>query len=63
MGGVIIVLYDNMGPLGLGSFEIPDETGRKKKRDRLVITGGLFGPQLMLFHNLEGAPEEEDPNP
>ena len=57
------MLYDNMGPLGLGSFEIPDETGRKKKRDRLVITAGLFGPQLMLFHNLEGAPEEEDPNP
>ena len=53
--------FGNLFPDEEPSF--PDETGRKKRQDKLLITGGVFGPQLMLFHSLEDAPEEEDPNP
>ena len=38
-----------------------DETGRKRKKDRLVITGSPLGPQLLMLHTLED--EEADPNP
>ena len=56
--------FDTFGrafPTGEPGF--PDETGRKKKLDKLLISGGIFGPQLMLFHSLGDYPEEKDPNP
>lgn len=42
-------------------WRAPDAAGRKRKANRLVISGGSLGPQLMMLPNLEE--EEEDPNP
>lgn len=41
----------------------PDETGHRRKPNRLVISGGPLGPQLMMLPTLDLYPEEEDPNP
>lgn len=52
-------------PLDSGIMSVqplPDESGRKKKPNRLVITGSPFGPQLLMLHGSD-EDEETDPNP
>ena len=42
-------------------WRAPDAAGRKQKANRLVISDGPLGSQLMMLPSLEKA--EEDPNP
>lgn len=47
-----------------GALDLPpEETGRRRSPRKLVITGGPFGPQMVVFQNPAEEPEETDPNP
>ena len=45
------------------AYEFPDETGKKRKKNRLIVSAGSMGPQMAIVPPLELYPEEEDPNP
>ena len=45
------------------AHELPDETGTKRKKNRLIVNAGFPGPQMAIVPTLEPYPEEEDPNP
>ena len=52
-----------IGQDALAAPEFPEETGEKRKKNRLVVTAGPLGAQLTVIPTLELYPEEEDPNP
>ena len=44
-----------------GALDLPpEEAGRRRSPRKLVITGGPFGPQMVVFQNPAEEPEERE---
>ncbi len=42
---------------------VPGRKNRSRGESRIMISGGPFGPQMIVFHSPDGDARADDPNP